>query len=59
MERHAHRALLDRVWDLRGRITAYDAAYVALAEALACPLATCDGPMSRTAGHVATIEILT
>ena len=39
-----------RVWALRDNLTSYDAWYVALAEALACPLATLDRPMTRATG---------
>ena len=39
-----------RVWELRGNLTAYDAWYVALAEALDCALATVDHRLSRAAG---------
>jgi predicted nucleic acid-binding protein len=40
----------DRVWALRGAVTAYDAWYVALAEALKAPLATLDGRLARAPG---------
>lgn len=40
----------DRVWELRGAVTAYDAWYVALAEALDADLATLDGRLARAAG---------
>lgn len=40
----------DRVWELRGNLTCYDAWYVALAEALECPLLTLDGKLSRATG---------
>ena len=46
---------LERIWELRGRLTAYDAAYVALAEGLAVPLVTMDGRLARAAGHRAEI----
>ena len=39
-----------RVWELRGNLTAYDAWYVALAEALDCKLATVDHRLSRASG---------
>jgi len=47
LERHAHEPLLDRVWALRDNLTAYDAVYVALAEALDATLLTCDGRLAR------------
>lgn len=40
----------ERVWELRGNLTTYDAWYVALAEAFGCPLATLGGKLSRAAG---------
>ena len=40
----------ERVWELRGNVTCYDAWYVALAEAFDCPLATLDGKLSRASG---------
>ena len=40
----------DRVWELRGNLTSYDAWYVAVAEAFECPLATLDRKLSRAAG---------
>lgn len=58
VERVAHRELLRRVWQLRDSMTAYDGAYVALAEALDAPLLTCDGKLARAHGHRATIEHL-
>ena len=42
--------LADRVWQLRHNLTSYDAAYVALAEHLDCPLATLDMRLSRATG---------
>ena len=46
LERHGHEPLLDRVWALRHNLTAYDAVYVALAEALDSALLTCDGRLA-------------
>lgn len=54
--RFAHDVLLARVWQLRSNLTAYDAVYVALAEALGAPLLTCDGRLARAPGHRARIE---
>ncbi|MHB8508382.1 MAG: type II toxin-antitoxin system VapC family toxin [Candidatus Dormibacteria bacterium] len=39
--------VLERVWQLRSNLSAYDASYVALAEALGCSLITCDGRLAR------------
>lgn len=58
IERHSHQALLSRVWGLRGHLTAYDAVYVALAEALDAPLLTCDRRLASTPGHSARIELI-
>lgn len=58
VERHDHRVLLGRVWELRGSLTAYDAAYVALAELLRAPLLTCDARLARARGHRAAVELV-
>jgi predicted nucleic acid-binding protein len=58
LHRHPHLDLLTRAWKLRENVTAYDAVYVALAEALDAPLVTCDRPLAGTAGHRATIEVV-
>jgi predicted nucleic acid-binding protein len=55
--RYPHDFLLPRIWDLRNNLTAYDAAYVALAEALDMPLLTRDRRLAATAGHRARIEL--
>jgi predicted nucleic acid-binding protein len=55
--RHSHEMLRPRVWALRHNLTAYDAAYVALAELLDAPLLTSDRALSRTRGHAAAIEL--
>ena len=44
-------ALRRRAFQLRDNVSAYDAAYVALAEALDCPLVTRDGRLARSVGH--------
>ncbi|RBY77120.1 VapC toxin family PIN domain ribonuclease [Geodermatophilus sp. TF02-6] len=54
----AHDALRRRAWVLRENVSAYDAAYVALAEALECPLVTRDTRLARTPGHGALVEVL-
>jgi predicted nucleic acid-binding protein len=58
MQRHAHDWLLPRVWDLRHNLTAYDAIYVALAEALEAPLLTRDQRLAVATGHHARIELV-
>lgn len=58
IRRHGHHELLHRIWQLRGNLTPYDAAYVALAEALDVPLVTFDGNLARAPGHRATVELL-
>jgi predicted nucleic acid-binding protein len=56
--RYSHHVLLPRVWDLTRTLGAYDAVYIALAEALRAPLVTFDGRLARTAGHRARVELL-
>lgn len=56
--RHDHRTLAPRIWALRDSLTAYDAAYVALAEALGAPLVTTDGKLARAPGHAARVEVV-
>jgi predicted nucleic acid-binding protein len=58
LHRHAHLDLLTRAWKLRENVTAYDAMYVALAEALDAPVVTCDTPLAKTPGHHARIEVV-
>lgn len=58
LHRHAHLDLMDRAWKLRDNITAYDAMYVALAEALDAPIVTCDRPLASAPGHRARIEVV-
>lgn len=56
--RHAHYGFVARVWDLRDKLSAYDAVYVALAEALHAPLLTLDARLARAGGHEAAIELI-
>jgi len=57
LTRHTHGPLLRRMWLLRNIATAYDAAYIALAEMLNVPLLTCDGHLAASSGHRARIEL--
>lgn len=56
--RHPVGPLVPRVWAHRHNLTAYDAVYVALAEALERPLLTCDGRLGDAPGHVAEVRIV-
>jgi predicted nucleic acid-binding protein len=58
VRRHSHAPLVARIWTLRTNLTAYDASYVALAEALGAILVTCDGRMARAPGVRATVEVV-
>lgn len=55
--RYPHHPLADRMWELRHKLTAYDAAFVALAEALGTPLVTCDARLAGAAEGAARIEL--
>jgi predicted nucleic acid-binding protein len=57
LARYPHPPLLGRIWNLRKNVTAYDAAYVALAEALDAPLVTRDARLAQAPGHRATVEL--
>jgi predicted nucleic acid-binding protein len=57
-ERHNHEPFLHRVWELRHNLTAYDAVYIALAEALDAPLITCDVRLARAPLTTVTIEVM-
>ena len=58
LHRYPHDFLLQRVWELRNNLTAYDAVYVALAEALDAPLLTRDQRLAAAPGHHAKVELV-
>lgn len=50
--------LLRRAWELRDNLTAYDAFYIALAEALGCPLLTADARLANAPGNNCAVELI-
>lgn len=58
LRRVAHRPLLDRVWELRHHLTAYDAAYVTVAELFEIPLLTGDARLAAAPGLRCPVELL-
>ena len=58
LARHGHVRLLDRIWELRDNVTAYDASYVALAEALGATLLTRDARLAAAPGVRAAVEVV-
>ena len=58
LHRYPHDLLLPPVWELRHNLTAYDAVYVALAEALEARLLTRDRRLASAAGHRAGVDLV-
>ncbi len=58
MTRYPTFPVLERVWELRQNVSAYDAAYVALAEELDCTLLTADARLSRASGIYCPITVV-
>ena len=58
MQRYSHEPFLDRIWQLRDTVTAYDAVYVALAEALSTVLVTGDRRLVGSSGVSIPIELV-
>jgi predicted nucleic acid-binding protein len=58
LHRHPHVDLLGRAWKLRDNVSAYDAMYVALAEALEATVVTCDRPLAKAPGRGTRIEVI-
>jgi predicted nucleic acid-binding protein len=58
LTRYPHDLFLLRIWELRHNVTAYDAAYIALAEALGIPLLTRDAALASASGNHAHIELV-
>ena len=55
--RYPHTVLLPRIWELRDNVSAYDAAYIALAETLEATLVTRDARLARAPGIRAEVEV--
>ncbi len=55
--RYPHFVLLPRIWRLRHNFSAYDAAYIVLAEQLGATLVTRDGRLASAPHHALTIEV--
>lgn len=55
--RYPHSVLLPRIWQLRNNLSAYDAAYIVLAEKLGAALVTRDRRLSSAPGHTVSVEM--
>jgi predicted nucleic acid-binding protein len=58
LQRHPHVDLLERAWKLRDNMSAYDAMYVSLAEAIDATIVTCDSPLAKAPGRRTRIEVI-
>jgi predicted nucleic acid-binding protein len=57
LTRHSHEDLVGRAWTIRSALTAYDAMYIVLAEALDATVVTCDERLGRAHGHTARVDV--
>lgn len=58
IERYRHEPLLERAWEMRENTSAYDAVYVALAEALGAVLITADARLAKAVGKRVRVELV-
>jgi len=56
--RYPHSLLLPRIWQLRDNLSAYDAAYIVLAEKLGATLLTRNARLASASGHSASVEVV-
>lgn len=56
--RYPHDLLLTRIWELKNNVSAYDAAYLALAEILSAAVITCDSGLRAVPGVAARVEVV-
>ena len=57
IRRYGHELLRAGMWRMRNNVTAYDAAYIALAELLEAPVVTCDGKLASSGGHDVSFQL--
>lgn len=57
VQRHDHEPFMPRIWQLRNNLSAYDAMYVALADALSAPLITADRRLAAAPGTGIRVEV--
>jgi predicted nucleic acid-binding protein len=57
LTRFPHEPFMDRIWELRDDLSAYDAAYLALAEGISIPLVTCDVGLASVAKRTVDVEL--
>ena len=57
LTRYPHEPFIDRIWELRDGLGAYDAAYLALAEAISIPLITRDAGLASVAERTIEVEL--
>ncbi|MBK1629704.1 VapC toxin family PIN domain ribonuclease [Thiohalocapsa halophila] len=58
LERYAHTLLLPRIWDYRDNLSAYDATYLALADALDCPVWTRDARFANAPPAIGRVRLI-
>ena len=58
LRRYGVVGFIARLWELRDNLTAYDASYIALAEALACELVTADARLAQAPGPMCAITVV-